>query len=72
MSPYRRKDPSRYWVTRAPVLYSAIMKRIATLLFASVFFGLFFFHSTEAHALGPVNIEAGALAGYATNPNSDS
>jgi hypothetical protein len=48
------------------------MKRLASVLFASVFFALFFFRTTEAHALGPINIEAGALAGYATNPNSDS
>jgi hypothetical protein len=47
------------------------MKRLASVLFASVFFALFFFRTTEAHALGPINIEAGGLVGYATNPNGD-
>lgn len=53
------------------MLYSVIMKRIASVLVASIFFAVFFFRTTEAHALGPVNVEVGALVGYATNPNSD-
>ncbi len=53
------------------MVYSKNMKRHASLLFASIFFAFFFFRTTEAHALGPVNIEAGALAGYATDPGGN-
>jgi hypothetical protein len=47
------------------------MKRTVSLLVSTLFFVFLFFRSPDAHALGPVNIEVGALAGYATNPNSD-
>ena len=47
------------------------MKRTVSLFVSTLFFVFLFFHSTEAHALGPVNVEVGGLVGYATNPNSD-
>ncbi|MEO8878686.1 MAG: hypothetical protein ABI461_24060 [Polyangiaceae bacterium] len=46
------------------------MKRIAT-LFSAILFVVLFFRSTEAHALGPINVEVGPRLGYATNPNTD-
>jgi hypothetical protein len=52
-------------------LYPYRMKRTVSLFLSTLFFVFLFFRTTEAHALGPINIEAGALAGYATNPNSD-
>ncbi|MEO8878687.1 MAG: hypothetical protein ABI461_24065 [Polyangiaceae bacterium] len=47
------------------------MKRTTSLLFGALPFALYFFHSTDAHALGPVDVELGGKVGYATNPNSD-
>ena len=47
------------------------MKRTASLLLSALFFVFLFFRSTEAHALGPLDVEVGARLGYATNPNSD-
>lgn len=47
------------------------MKRTASLVFSTLFFVFLFFRSTEAHALGPVDIELGGKLGYATNPNGD-
>jgi hypothetical protein len=47
------------------------MKRIVSLFLSTLFFVFLFFRSTEAHALGPINVEVGAKVGYATNPNSD-
>jgi hypothetical protein len=52
-------------------LYPCRMKRTVSLFVSTLFFVFLFFRTTEAHALGPINIEAGALAGYATNPNGD-
>lgn len=69
--PSRRKEFWEFEVVVGGVVYSKIMKRISSLIFASIFFALFFFHTTEAHALGPINVEVGALGGYATNPNGD-
>jgi hypothetical protein len=47
------------------------MKRTVSLFLSSLFFVFLFLRSGEAHALGPVNIEVGAKAGYATSPSGD-
>lgn len=47
------------------------MKTFAFASAALLSFAAFSLHATEAHALGPVNVEVGAKVGYATNPESD-
>jgi hypothetical protein len=47
------------------------MKRTASLLLSALFFVFLFFRSTDAHALGPVEVELGARLGYATNPDGN-
>ena len=47
------------------------MKRSLSLLLGALFFVSLFFRSTEAHALGPIEVELGARLGYATNPDSN-
>jgi len=46
------------------------MKRIAS-LFSGILFVCLFFRSTEARAVGPIDVELGPRLGYATNPNTD-
>jgi hypothetical protein len=48
------------------------MKLIARLLAGlAVIIALFVASEREAHALGPIDLEAGLKVGFATNPNSD-
>jgi hypothetical protein len=47
------------------------MKRTLSSLFGALLFVSIFFRTTEAHALGPVEVELGARLGYATNPDSN-
>jgi hypothetical protein len=47
------------------------MKRSLSLLLGALLFVCVFFRSTEAHALGPLDVELGARLGYATNPDSN-
>ncbi len=47
------------------------MKRSLSLVFGALLFVSIFFRSTEAHALGPLEVELGARLGYATNPDSN-
>jgi hypothetical protein len=47
------------------------MKRSLSLLLGALLFVSVFFRSTDAHALGPLEVELGARLGYATNPDSN-
>jgi hypothetical protein len=46
------------------------MRRTSLPLVASAAVGASLAHTTEAHALGPLSLEAGINAGYATSPDS--